>query len=47
MAMADEFGIQVGEEFMTFRTLRPKAARRTVQIPVRVAGIWKVIDAEE
>jgi putative ABC transport system permease protein len=43
--MADKFGIQPGEEYMLFRTTKAETGSRTVQIPVRVSGIWTVMDA--
>jgi putative ABC transport system permease protein len=42
--MADQLGIQVGEEFMTFRRIELENGQRTVQIPVRVSGIWAPVD---
>ncbi len=45
--MADEFGIQAGEEFVTFRRADQETARRTVQIPIRVAGIWVAADPND
>ncbi len=43
--MADKFGIQPGEEYMLFRTTKAESGSRTVQIPVRVSGIWNVTDS--
>ncbi len=43
-AMADEFGLQAGEELVTFRRSDQDTARRTVQIPIRIAGIWTAAD---
>ena len=43
-AMADELGIQAGENYVTFRTLKTDTGERTVQIPVRVSGIWQAKD---
>jgi putative ABC transport system permease protein len=45
--MADQFGIQAGEEFVTFRRADQDTARRTVQIPIRVAGVWVATDAND
>jgi putative ABC transport system permease protein len=39
--MADEFGMQVGEEYVTFRRSEREGSQRTAQVPVRVAGIWQ------
>ena len=44
VAMADEFGVQVGEEFMTFRRSEKEGSQRTAQVPVRVSGIWQAAD---
>lgn len=46
--MAETLGIQVGEEFTTFRTFETDGGgQRTIQLPVRVAGIWEPIDENE
>ncbi|MBE2237954.1 MAG: FtsX-like permease family protein [Caldilineaceae bacterium] len=45
--LAETLGIQVGEEFLTFRNMETDAGQRTVQLPVRVSGIWAPIDPEE
>ena len=37
-AMADEIGIQSGENFMTFRRARTDEGTRTIQVPVVVTG---------
>lgn len=44
VAMADEFGIQAGEEFVTFRRTEKEGSSRTVQVPIRVSGIWQATD---
>lgn len=44
VAMANEFGLQVGEQFVTFRRTEKEGASRTVQVPVVVAGIWQATD---
>ncbi len=44
VAMADEFGVQVGEEFITFRRSEKEGSQRVVQVPVRVSGIWQAAD---
>ena len=43
-AMADALGIQAGENYVTFRTLKTDNGDRTVQIPVLVSGIWQPND---
>ncbi len=45
--LADALGIQVGEEFLTFRNMETDAGTRTVQLPVRVSGVWTPTDADE
>jgi putative ABC transport system permease protein len=45
--MADELGIQVGEEYVTLRKIETEAGDRNVQIPVRVSGIWEPLDAKD
>ncbi|HHY57640.1 MAG TPA: FtsX-like permease family protein [Chloroflexi bacterium] len=45
--LADALGIQVGEEFLTFRNMETDTGTRTVQLPVRVSGIWTPIDPED
>lgn len=47
VAMADEFGMQVGEEFVTFRRSEREGTVRNVQVPVRVAGIWQATDVND
>lgn len=42
--MADEFGMQVGEEYVTFRRSERDGTQRNVQVPIRVAGIWQATD---
>lgn len=43
-ALADEIGIQQGENFMTFRRARTDEGTRTIQVPVVVTGIWEPLD---
>lgn len=43
-ALADEIGIQSGENFMTFRRARTDEGVRTIQVPVVVAGVWEPLD---
>lgn len=40
-SMADELGIQPGEEYVTLHKVETEAGDRNVQIPVRVSGIWR------
>jgi putative ABC transport system permease protein len=42
--MADELGMQAGEDYVTFRTIETESGQRTVQVPVRVTGIWEPND---
>ena len=41
---ADEYGIQVGEEFVAFRRSDKEGSQRVAQVPLRVAGIWQATD---
>jgi putative ABC transport system permease protein len=43
-AMADQLGLQAGEEFMTFRRIDTENGQRVVQIPVRISGVWTAAD---
>ncbi|MBV7327727.1 ABC transporter permease [Chloroflexi bacterium TSY] len=46
--LADELGLQVGENLVTFRNVdNPQGGTTTVQIPVRVSGVWRAIDSDE
>jgi putative ABC transport system permease protein len=42
--MADELGVQINEEYVVFYSSRTDEGRRTVQLPVRVVGIWQAAD---
>lgn len=44
--MADNLGIQAGEEFVTLRQVKTDTGERTAQILVRVAGVWEAKDPE-
>jgi len=44
VAMANKFGIQTGEEFITFRKSEKEGSQRVAQVPVRVSGIWQAKD---
>ncbi|MEM7125221.1 MAG: FtsX-like permease family protein [Chloroflexota bacterium] len=46
-AMADEIGVQVGESYTAFRNVQTDSGNSTVQMPLRVAGIWRAIDPDE
>lgn len=46
-SLADELGIQLGEQYVTFRNTQTEFGNRTVQIPVRVVGIWRATDPTE
>lgn len=46
-AMADELGLQVGEQFMTFRRVELDNGSRVVQMPIRISGIWRATDPAE
>jgi putative ABC transport system permease protein len=47
-ALATELGLQVGETYMLFdRRATEGGGERTLQIPVRITGVWKAADPEE
>jgi len=43
-AMAEELGLQVGEQFMTFRRVELENGSRVVQIPIQISGVWQATD---
>ncbi len=47
--MATELGLQVGETYVTFdqRATAGTKEKRTTQIPIRIAGIWRATDTKE
>jgi putative ABC transport system permease protein len=45
--MADDLGIQAGEDYVTFRKIESEAGTRNVQIPVRISGIWEPKDTQD
>ena len=45
--MADDLGIQAGEEYVTFRKIESDAGTRNVQIPVRISGVWEPKDTKD
>lgn len=47
LPMADELGIQAGEDYVTLRKIETEAGNRTVQIPVRISGIWEPLDEQD
>jgi putative ABC transport system permease protein len=42
--LADKLGVQVGEDYVVYYSSRTDQGRRTVQLPVRVVGIWQATD---
>lgn len=46
-SLADELGLQVGEGYVTFRSSETENGNRTVQVPVRIAGIWRANDPSD
>ena len=46
-SLADTLGTQVDEAYVTFRRIRSDDQTRTVQIPIRVVGIWEATDPSE
>jgi len=46
-SLADELGLQVGENYVTFRNAETEFGNRTIQVPVRIAGIWRATDPTE
>jgi len=46
-AMADELGLQVGEQFMTFRRVELENGSRVVQMPIRITAIWQATNPSE
>ncbi|MFQ5814349.1 MAG: FtsX-like permease family protein, partial [Anaerolineae bacterium] len=46
--LADELGLQVGEEYVLFgRKVAGARGGESVQVPVRIAGVWQPINPEE
>ncbi len=46
--LADELGLQVGEEYVLFGSQESGArGGKSVQIPVRIAGVWQPINPED
>ena len=46
-ALATEAGFQVGETYMAYVRRRTETREQTLQIPVRIAGIWQATDPVE
>jgi putative ABC transport system permease protein len=43
--LATELGLQVGEQYITFARRREEdGTQRNVQMPVRIAGVWRPVD---
>jgi putative ABC transport system permease protein len=46
--LADEMGLQPGEEYtIYFRAETETGSQRTIQIPVRISGVWQPLDYQE
>jgi putative ABC transport system permease protein len=45
--IALELGLQVGETYIAFARRSSEEGRRTTQIPVRIAGVWRAADPNE
>ena len=45
--MGQQLGIQIGEQFTTFRRVELDGGARVVQIPIRVVGIWRATDPND
>jgi len=45
--LAETLGVQVGENLLTFRNMETDTGERTVQLPVRVSGVWAPTDPDE
>ena len=46
-ALAVETGVQVGETYVAYTRRETGSISRAIQIPVRVAGVWKPLDPQE
>jgi len=47
VALADEIGVQVGENYIVHTNIQTGEYVKTLVIPVRVAGIWEVTDRDD
>ena len=45
--LAFDLGLQVGETYVAFARRTTEEGRRTTQIPVRIAGVWRPTDARD
>jgi len=45
--LATELGLQVGETYIAFARRTTDEGKRTTQIPVRIAGVWRPTDERE
>jgi putative ABC transport system permease protein len=43
-AMATKLGLQVGESYMAFVQREVEGVRQTIQLPVRISGVWQAKD---
>ena len=47
-ALAEELGLQAGEEYMTFRRADTEdGGKRSIQMPIRITGIWQATDPDD
>lgn len=46
-SLALELGLQVGETYTAFARRKTEQGERTMQIPVRIAGVWKATNPQE
>jgi putative ABC transport system permease protein len=42
--MADQLGLQAGEDYVVYQSSRTEAGRSTFQLPIRISGIWRAAD---
>ncbi|MBN2006715.1 MAG: hypothetical protein JXA21_25400, partial [Anaerolineae bacterium] len=47
VALADEIGVQLGEDYVVYMSVQTGSNSKTLLIPVRVAGIWEVTDKDD
>ena len=45
--IATELGLQIGETYMAFARRTTETGSRNIQIPVRIAGVWKATNPRE
>ena len=46
-ALALDLGLQIGETYTAFTVRRTQASEQAVRVPIRIAGIWRPIDAQD